>query len=178
MQRLVDDLLLLARTDLKTIDEDWNSVDIDDLLLAQGARIRGNSSLDVSTSRVSGGQVKGDEADLDRAIRNLIDNAERHASEQVSISLIEENDWVVLTVEDDGEGIPDSQRDSVFERFSRNDESRSREQGGAGLGLAIAREIFETHGGTVTIVEGTLVGASFEVRLPVDPDDRAQEADR
>ena len=65
----------------------------------------------------------------------------------------------------------------VFERFSRNDESRSREKGGAGLGLAIAREIFEIHGGTVTIIEGTLTGASFEVRLPIAPDDRAQEAE-
>ncbi len=135
----------------------------------QKKRVRRSSQLVVDASGISGGQVWGDSADLDRAIRNLLDNAERHASKKISVSLTEDDTSVVFTVEDDGQGIPDSLRDGVFERFSRSDESRSRASGGTGLGLAIAREIFEAHGGTIEVVDGKLPGAYFEVRLSRPP---------
>jgi signal transduction histidine kinase len=78
----------------------------------------------------------------------------------------------VVRVEDDGPGIPSEQRERVFDRFVRLDESRQRRSGGSGLGLAIVRELVSAHGGTVTAGASDLGGARFEVRLP-----RGSEAD-
>ena len=69
-------------------------------------------------------------------------------------------------MDDDGHGVPPGERDRVFERFVRLDESRARASGGTGLGLAIVRESVQAHGGSVRIVDSSLGGARFEVRLP------------
>lgn len=105
---------------------------------------------------------------LTRVIRNLLDNAERHARSRVVLSVRETDGDVELVVADDGPGIPSDLRDHVFERFGRPDDDRSRGAGGAGLGLAIAREIVEAHGGTLTLEGDGLpaAGAVFVVRLP------------
>ena len=75
-------------------------------------------------------------------------------------------DGVVLVVDDDGPGIPEADRERVFDRFTRLDEGRDRDGGGAGLGLAMVRAIVERHRGTVTVDSGALGGARFVVRLP------------
>jgi hypothetical protein len=98
---------------------------------------------------VSGGQVSGDPDELTRAVRNILDNAERHARRLVRISLEETDGAVSLLIEDDGHGVPAAERERIFERFTRADEARSRDQGGSGLGLAITRDIVERHGGTI-----------------------------
>jgi len=102
---------------------------------------------------------------LRRVVRNLLDNAVRHATRTVAVRL-SEDPRVELVVADDGAGIPAGQRDVVFERFTRLDDARSAASGGAGLGLAIVREVVRNHGGDVTIRDDGSSGATFVVACP------------
>ncbi len=111
--------------------------------------------------------IRADERQLGRAWINLMRNAARYAASQVLIRWMRDGDRLVLLVEDDGPGIPESKHDIVFEPFTRLDDSRSKDSGGAGLGLAIARGIIERHHGTVRLVDGELGGACFRVELPL-----------
>jgi signal transduction histidine kinase len=165
MQRLVEQLLLLTRADEGAAVRTIHDVDLDDLALAEASRVRRNG-LDVDTSGVSHGRVRGDRNPLAQVVRNLVDNAARHADEKIAIALHESGDQVELSVEDDGLGIQEDQRERVFERFVRLDEARARDSGGSGLGLAIVKEIVAAHGGTVAVSSGELGGARFVVRLP------------
>ncbi|WP_431040858.1 ATP-binding protein [Streptomyces sp. P1-3] len=108
----------------------------------------------------------GRSAGLRRMLRNLADNAARYARRQVAFTLSERAGSVVLTVEDDGDGIPEAERERVFERFVRLDDARARDHGGTGLGLAIVAELVRAHGGTVAIADSGLGGARIEVVLP------------
>jgi signal transduction histidine kinase len=112
--------------------------------------------------------VVGDTAGLRRVLRNLGENAARHARGQVSFALTERNATARLVVEDDGPGIPEDARDRVFERFVRLDDARARDDGGTGLGLAIVAEVIAASGGTVSVADGRrLGGARIEVVLPI-----------
>jgi signal transduction histidine kinase len=117
----------------------------------------------------------GDEDALRRIVGNLLDNATRHARSTVHLSAIAEGTTAVVTVVDDGPGIPAADRDRVFERFTRLDDGRARDAGGAGLGLAIVRELIRQHGGTVVLsdafADGTGAGPGLRVqlRLPLQP---------
>lgn len=112
--------------------------------------------------------VRGSPERLARVVRNLLDNAVRHAHQEVRVSLFEEDGHAVLAVADDGAGIPESAVASIFERFVRTDESRSADKGGTGLGLAIARDIVERHGGTIFVDTEVQSGARFVVHLPTE----------
>jgi signal transduction histidine kinase len=166
VERLVDDLLLLTRADEHTLQLQQRPVDLDDLVFEEAHRLREATSLRVDTTRVSAGRVSGDRAALWRALRNLGDNAVRHASSQVVFALSEQNGAVVLDIDDDGPGIAAADRQRVFERFVRLDDARARDAGGSGLGLAIVAEVIVAHRGTITVVNSSLGGARFEVRLP------------
>ncbi|MEZ5412562.1 MAG: HAMP domain-containing sensor histidine kinase [Acidimicrobiales bacterium] len=164
--RLVDDLLLLASAgDAARIGSRVALVDLDDLVLAQVKAVHWPESVWVDLSHVSAGLVGGNADQLSRLVRNLLDNAARHAVRNVTVSVQEERADVVLVVADDGGGIPADRREIVFERFVRLDEGRARHQGGTGLGLAIVREVARAHGGEVT-VDDAEPGARFTVRLP------------
>ena len=93
----------------------------------------------------------GRAGDLERAVGNVIDNAVRHASTAVRVIVQADGNNVSVVVEDDGEGIPVADRERIFERFARVDAARSADDGGAGLGLSIARDIVERHGGTIAV---------------------------
>jgi signal transduction histidine kinase len=166
MQRLVEQLLLLTRADEGAVVRTLQDVDLDDLALTEARRVR-RKGLDVDTTGVSAGRVRGDTTSLAQVVRNLVDNAARHADRSVTVTVREVADAVELSVEDDGPGIPEDQRERVFERFVRLDEARARDAGGSGLGLAIVKEIVTAHGGTVAVSSARLGGASFVVRLPV-----------
>jgi signal transduction histidine kinase len=147
LQRLVDDLLLLARSDAGAPDlRDAGPVDLDEVVLDQA---RGRPLVD--RTGVVPVQVAGERVQLERAVANLLDNAVRHARTRVTVTLTEEDGAAVLTVADDGPGIPAAGRETIFERFTRLDEARAVDAGGAGLGLAIAREIAERHGGRLDL---------------------------
>lgn len=166
MTRLVQDLLFLARADEGTGQaRPFSQVDLDDVVLAEAERSRNRGSVPIDTSKVSGARVRGRSDDLARVVRNLLDNAQRHARSQVTVVLGHTGPLVELVVSDDGPGIADSDRDRIFERFTRLDDARSRDTGGSGLGLAIAREVVAAHGGEIGLDEAR-TGARFVVRLP------------
>ena len=164
IQRLVDDLLTLARLDesMSSTDE----VDVDDILFDEVRRLGGATDKVVDVKEVSAGRVAGDAKQLRSVIVNLLDNAVRHADRVVSVSLAESDGWVLLNVDDDGRGIAPEDRSRVFERFVRLDEARTRDSGGAGLGLAIVDEIVRAHHGRVDVMESPAGGARFRVSLP------------
>ncbi|MGP3979989.1 ATP-binding protein [Streptomyces sp. KR80] len=168
LQRLVDDLLLLARADEHALQLQPHPVDLDDLVLEEAKRLRRATDLAVDTRGVSACRVHADGQALRRVLRNLGDNAARHARTRVSftLGLGDEDGRALLAVEDDGDGVPPADRERVFERFVRLDDARARDWGGSGLGLAIVAELVAAHGGTVAVREGTLGGARFEVALP------------
>ncbi|MEV4429705.1 HAMP domain-containing sensor histidine kinase [Streptomyces sp. NPDC049602] len=177
IQRLVDDLLLLARADEDALRPRLRPVDLDDLVLDEVRRLRRAApGLRIGTAGVSAARRLADPRGLGRVVRNLGDNAARHARSEVAFDLVEQPDGrVVLGVEDDGPGVPPADRERVFERFVRLDEARSRrpadgdDAAGSGLGLAIVAELVAAHGGTATVTDGRLGGARFEVVLPPDP---------
>ncbi len=159
---IVDDLLALARHD-ETLAPPGTVVDLDDIVLAAAARPR---RVPVEVGGVSGGQVRGRADELARAVTHLLDNAARHADGVVRVSVETTDAGVVMTVDDDGPGIDPIDRERIFERFVRLDEARVRDEGGAGLGLAVVDTVVTTAGGTVSVSDSLLGGARFEVTLP------------
>jgi signal transduction histidine kinase len=166
LQRLAEDLLLLTRADEHSLAVRRRPVDLDDLVFEEARRLREATRLRVDTSAVSAGRVHGDPAGLRRVLRNLGDNAARHAGGRLAFSVAERDGMVLLEVDDDGPGIPEADRERVFERFVRLDDARARDDGGSGLGLAIVAELVAAHGGTVAVAASPLGGARVEVALP------------
>jgi signal transduction histidine kinase len=166
--RLIDDLLLLARADERGLTPGGDDVDLDELVEVEAARLRTSTHAHVRIDTVPV-RVTGDRTQLARALRNLADNAARHAEDRVALRLRREDGDAVLQVADDGPGIPAADRRQVFERFVRLDEGRAREAGGTGLGLAIVAEVVAAHGGRVEVRGADDGGALFEVRLPAQP---------
>jgi signal transduction histidine kinase len=163
LQRLIDDLLLLARGDAGVTGRSA-PVDLDDVV-ARAVRSRRDARVVVPD--LTPVQVLGDVDQLERLVANLLDNAVRHARERIVVGLAAGDDAAELTVADDGPGIPAADADRVFERFTRLDDARTRDEGGVGLGLAIARDIAERHGGSLTVGIGPGRGAQMLLRLPV-----------
>lgn len=165
MQTLVADMLLLARSDEGGLQLRRTEVDLDDLCEQEVARLR---RLGVTVSaEIHPVRVMGDADRLARVLRNLADNAARHAATRLRFHLRADGQVAVLDVGDDGPGIPLDQRARVFERFVRLDESRTRTSGGTGLGLPIVQQIVQAHGGTVSVREGPEGGAVLRVELPL-----------
>ncbi len=167
LQRLVDDLLILARIDAGHQRSRSVAVDLDDIALRETARLRDATPIRIDTSGIGAAQVSGDPDQLTRVVRNLADNAVRHAKTAVVVTLTEDSGLAKLTVADDGPGIPPDQREQVFQRFTRLDEARTNSDGGTGLGLAIAREIATRHGGTIVLDPDRSAGTRFVVELPL-----------
>jgi signal transduction histidine kinase len=166
MHRLVEDLLLLARVD-EHVPLTRAAVDLDDLAFEEGHRLRSTTSKRVDTSGVKAVRVQGDADALRRMVRNVGENAVRHASSRVDVTLVERGEEVVLTIDDDGPGIPATERARVLQRFVRLDEARSRDEGGSGLGLSIVDEVVRAHGGSMSIEQSPLGGARIVITLPV-----------
>lgn len=173
LERLVADLLLLARNDehKTTIHE---PVDLGYLARSEMNRRPGRDGVDrvVHAANVL---VDGHSDSLVRVLRNLVDNAERHAESLVLVAVTSSAGCAVLSVEDDGPGIAQADRAKVFDRFFRLDEARSVDAGGSGLGLAIVNELVTRHGGDVAIEDGDH-GVRFVVRIPLFESVAASEA--
>ncbi|MEU6009493.1 HAMP domain-containing sensor histidine kinase [Streptomyces sp. NPDC047453] len=166
LQHLAADLLLLARLDAGERPAD--------ALVHLAALVREEVTQRASTDRIipivtvddAGLEVKGSRTQLSRVLGNLLDNAQRHAATAVTVTVRAAGDAIVLSVADDGHGVAPADRERVFERFVRLDEARGRDDGGAGLGLAIARDVVQRHGGTLTLTDALDGGADFQVELP------------
>ncbi|MGI5203301.1 sensor histidine kinase [Spirillospora sp. CA-108201] len=164
LQRIVEDLLILARID----SGDLPAREPVDLGVVVETVAAPRSPPVLTVVKVEPGLiVEGDRERLGRAVSDLLANAERYAGAQIEVEAREEGDWAVVEVHDDGPGIPCADRDRVFERFTRLDPSRSRDKGGSGLGLSIAREIALAYGGTLKVADGA-DGARLVLRLPLD----------
>jgi signal transduction histidine kinase len=174
LQDLVESLLLLTRVDERGRERD-RAVDLDALVFAEAARARpapaGTAhAVRVDVGGVAPARVRGDDRLLGRVVRNLVDNAVRHAARTVTVALATVDGDAVLTVDDDGHGVPEADRARVFDRFVRLDEGRARDVGGSGLGLAIVDAVVRGHGGSVAVASAPGGGARFTVRLPVGRD--------
>jgi signal transduction histidine kinase len=161
--RLVDDLLALGRLDEGGIAATAD-VDLDDVLTRETARPQ---PVPIVVDRCDPVRLVGNEQLLTRLVRNLIDNGARHAATDVHVTLRRNGHVATLDVDDNGPGVPPADRDRIFQRFTRVDEARGRHDGGAGLGLAIAREVARAHGGEVRCDDAPSGGARFTVTLPV-----------
>jgi signal transduction histidine kinase len=168
LQRLVEDLLHLARVDADPAPTDGALVDLDDIALEAARTLRAGNGVAVDITGVAAVQVVGHRVQLARVVGNLVDNAARHASHTVTLTLAEKDHAAVLAVSDDGPGIAPADRERIFDRFTRLDDARTAGTGGAGLGLAIARDLVRRHGGTLTLDEEHQPGARFVVILPLD----------
>jgi signal transduction histidine kinase len=164
---LVDDLLMSARA---SSTSNWRNseVDLDDLLLAEVARLNNRGMARAEVGSLVAARVRGDASELSRLLRNLGDNAQRHASAEVRLSLVVDGRHAVLDVDDDGSGVPAADRERIFDRFTRLDDARAREAGGSGLGLALARELAHAHGGTLHALANSTGGARFRLMLPLE----------
>ncbi|WP_063770211.1 sensor histidine kinase [Streptacidiphilus melanogenes] len=185
LQDLAADLLFLARLDAGPTELPTGPVDLAELVRVAvrgraGRRVTFTLDLDDETV------VPGHHLWLTRLVTNLLDNAERHARAAVRVTVRTDGDAAVLCVHNDGPALDAGDRERIFERFTRLDDARSRDEGGAGLGLPIARDIAHHHGGTLAVVDPTELpaeaaaaesaesatgaegaeGATFEARLP------------
>jgi signal transduction histidine kinase len=170
LQRLVRDLLTMARLEAGVAGEDREPVDLAGLVRDEVARRR-SGRVPIGLDLEDGVVVRAAPSHLARLLRNLLDNADRHARSKVGVTVGAAGGDAVLTVCDDGPGIPAQERERVFQRFQRLAEGRRCDAGGTGLGLPISREIAQAHGGSLVVGEGGEGGeggggARLILRLP------------
>ncbi|SEP50298.1 sensor histidine kinase [Amycolatopsis saalfeldensis] len=169
LQSLVADLLLLAEQDGEH-RRPTGFVDLAALAEEQSAERRYlGGDVEIQCQADPDSLVQGHSEQLERVLRNLLDNAVRHAESTVSVTVSIDAATVVLEVRDDGPGIPATDRERVFDRFTRLDDARARDAGGTGLGLAIARTITRRHGGTLRVADSP-VSARFVATFPRAPE--------
>lgn len=165
LEHLAADLLLLARLDA---GEQPRADRVDLVVLVREElehRVRDRVAIQIAIPEETVA-VTGSRTQLARVLGNLVDNAQRHAAGIVRVAVDRDADGrAVLSVTDDGPGVPPADRDRIFQRFVRLDDARSRDEGGAGLGLAIVRDVVERHGGSIHVTDGA-PGARFVVTLP------------
>lgn len=164
LQTLAADLLLLARLDAGQ-RPGTARVELAGLVGEEVSQ-RVRDRLPVRVEAAAPVEVRGSRGQLSRLLGNLLDNAQRHAATGVRVTVRRAGGEALLEVTDDGAGVPEADRERIFQRFVRLDDARSRDEGGAGLGLALAREIAERHGGGLSVGTAAEGGARFVLRLP------------
>ncbi len=165
MRYLVDDLLTLAKANDGGIRITVTDVDLDDVLSTEIRRLQPMTDHTISASLVPA-RVRGDAHRLGQVLRNILDNANRHARSTITIELTSGPNGVEVVIDNDGDPVPEADRHRIFERFVRLDQSRSRESGGSGLGLAIAAGIMSAHHGTITATQAPGGDCRFVMHLP------------
>ncbi|WP_290698547.1 ATP-binding protein [Amphritea sp.] len=168
LDQMVDELLSYARMERSGGDVlVFQSHELNQWLRERHTGLERNSRKSLTLETVEPVVIEFDGRLILRALTNLIRNADKFAQQRIKISVSQQTDFAVICVEDDGVGIPDADRERVFEPFERVDNARTRESGGHGLGLSIVREIIVQHGGRIQISESTLGGARIEIYLPL-----------
>jgi signal transduction histidine kinase len=175
LERLIADLLLLARADEHGLTMRRDDVDLDDLACRERDRLTAQHPQLSIAAQIAPVRVHGDAHHLGQAVRNLMDNAARHARTRVTVAVWADADGAHLLVADDGHGVAPPDLHRIFDRFVRLDDARTRADGGSGLGLSITREIVTAHGGDISATDHAPGvdhggGAVFHIRLPLaDP---------
>ena len=174
LSRLSDQLLILARADAGALVPAKEPIDVADFLHETAARwedVAKKHGSRVEVIAPSHGRMAADPALLRRVVDNLIDNALRHTATGTPVTLrgYPANSGWSVEVADQGPGVPKNHRDKLFTRFARADSARSREDGGAGLGLALSAAIARAHSGTLELVETDSPGAVFRLHVPNEP---------
>ena len=174
LTRIVERLLELTKLDGKVSELNLQECDIKALLnqiVRKLSEIARESDITVYRDFVDNEYSKLliDEDKIYEALYNVVDNAIKysHSGGYVKIDAKENENFVVISIEDTGDGIPDSEKEHIFDRFYRLDNSRSRETGGTGLGLSIAKEAINMHGGSIEILDGKDRGSIFKIFLPL-----------
>jgi signal transduction histidine kinase len=165
LQHLTEDLLLLARLDSHQ-ERSHQPVNLAAIVTESARAIKRDDVELILLGVDAPAIVDGDPEQLQRMIRNLIHNAEEHADHHITAAVTTSRRVVRLQVADDGPGIPVDQRQTVFERFVRLDNARTRDTGGTGLGLAIVNDVVNSHGGSITITDSDPHGATFTIEFP------------
>ncbi|WP_169795843.1 HAMP domain-containing sensor histidine kinase [Curtobacterium ammoniigenes] len=169
MAELIEDLLFLAR-EREQLNGVASWVDLDEIVLAEATRLRRFGRVDIITHHLDATRIHGSGRSLARMLANVGDNAMHFARTAVMIDLRSGGGQAVITITDDGPGIPPSEREHVFQRFARLDTARTRpgNSPGTGLGLAIARQIAQDHGGVISIDDRAdqRPGAVVKISLP------------
>lgn len=177
LNQLIDEILTFARLEQGTPVLEYELVDVPQLLQrmqSELAQLAGDVGIEIDGATLpSSAELRQAEAEpryLHRILQNLITNAARYARSRVVLRYrVDAGGVAVLEVEDDGPGVPEADRERIFEPFARLDESRQRQgkSGGYGLGLSIVQRIVEWHGGSIAILDGAEGGALFRVSWPL-----------
>ena len=172
LSNLIDDLFEMAQMDAGGLNLDIQQNSLGDLIsdiLESFTELARRNSINLTGSIDPGvDPVRFDNQRLSRAVSNLVGNALRHTQSggRISISACRSRSGVEITVDDSGEGIAPGDIQYVFDRFYRSEKSRSRQTGGAGLGLAITKGIIEAHRGSIVVESSPGHGSKFIIKIP------------
>jgi two-component system sensor histidine kinase SenX3 len=169
---LVQEIINLSRlqdSDPLSVPSELNVQDLVSEAIDQSQVGADSRKIQISSGEIANGVVLGDRDQIIMAIQNLVENAVNYSPEgtKVTVSSVVEDGIVTITVIDQGIGIPESEKDRIFERFYRVDPARSRQSGGTGLGLSIVKHVATKHGGEVSVWSAEDVGSTFSLKLPL-----------
>jgi two-component system sensor histidine kinase SenX3 len=169
---LVQEIINLSRlqdSDPLSVPSELNVQDLVNEAIDQSQVGADNRKIKISTGDIANGVVLGDRDQLIMAIQNLVENAVNYSPEgtQVTVSSIVKDGIITISITDQGIGIPENEKERIFERFYRVDPARSRESGGTGLGLSIVKHVATKHGGDVSVWSVEDVGSTFSLKLPI-----------
>jgi two-component system sensor histidine kinase SenX3 len=169
---LVQEIINLSRlqdSDPLSVPSELNVQDLVSEAIDQSQVGADNRKIKISTGDIANGVVLGDRDQLIMAIQNLVENAVNYSPEgtQVTVSSIVKDGIITISITDQGIGIPENEKERIFERFYRVDPARSRESGGTGLGLSIVKHVATKHGGEVSVWSVENVGSTFSLKLPI-----------
>ena len=169
LEELINEMLIYAAFDNDKPDLNFTRIDLNELVKLQIASHDQFVSSIEFINKLPDNLVCCDGHFIDRAVNNFVSNAIKYGNDKVRVTLSLENEQCKICVEDNGDGVSDEFKKVIFDAFSRGDQSRNRETGGFGLGLAIVARIMEWHQGQATIGDSELGGASFTLSWPINP---------
>jgi len=171
---LIEDLLMLSQLESRKISLDFEPVDLSEsvhrVLEQLDSRIRESSAAVTVAVPKNLPRIEADAFRIEQALYNLLDNALKHSGKsgaRVSLEARSEAASVMVSIRDDGVGIPLSDQPHIFERFYRVHKDRSRDAGGTGLGLSIVKHTVQAHGGSIVVQSRPGAGATFLMTLPI-----------
>lgn len=172
MSKVLEDLFLLSKSDENQVNLDCRLLDLKPLveeICKHADVLAGEKNIKIVIAFLEAVQIKGDEVRLRQMVWNILQNGIKYTQcgGELKISLQNEGEFALLTIQDTGIGIPEEDLGFIFNRFYRVDKARSKDEGGSGLGLSICRQIAKAHKGTIDVESKLGVGTRFKIRLPL-----------